>query len=723
MRVLLNQQHAWVFAPVLAALLFGAFMLYRRVPPAVSPALRRTLLVLRIGALAVVVFVLLEPVVRLTRTGSERPVVAVLLDTSRSMAIADGTGGMRRGDEAIALLNEIIVERVARDAEVRAFGFAGDVEPLDTYRGRIVSEVDFTGGVTDMRAAFSELRREIPDGLAAIVLATDGATNRGGSVVDAWRPFGVPVYALGVGSAEEATDVAVREALTNRISYAGEALPIEATISSIGFRGASSTVELRENGEVLDRATVELSGSGEEVVVRFSVVPSSPGVHTYTISVPRAAGELSVANNRRVVATNTLGGKLSVLLVASRPGWDYAFIRRELESDGNIELTTFARLAGSAIERDSDAPETLDEFLSYDLFVLVEPDWSDPPVPGDWLERFVRNRGGGLLVVGLPPATPPPEGGLAALMPVTVSRARTIDVAESRVRLTGPGEVSPLTRIEDGRFENALLWEELPPVWTALDPWWSARPEATTLLVADSRGDIDVPVALSARAGAGNVVAIAASDLWRWKMAGPSEPDVFDLLIANSARWLTARGELASVTVETDRDVYPAGEVVRFSAQVYRSDYRLARDAAVTVDVATGEAAAPVATLALLQDGDFYRGDADPLAPGRYVFSARGLVGDEVMGVASGEFTIEEFSLEDAEIRRRPGSLRRLAEESGGSYLSPEMIDDLPESVPLERRQTTVRREFELWNSSWPLIVLVGLLSAEWAMRRRKGMP
>lgn len=723
MRVLLNQQHAWVFVFILAALVFAAFRFYRRVPPSVGPSLRRLLLVLRVSALAVVVFVLLEPVLRLTRTGSERPVVAVLLDTSRSMAIADGTGGTRRGDEALSLLNEVIIPRVARDAEVRAFGFSDGSEPLKTERGALAGDVGFAGEITDIAAALTRLRREIPDNLSAVVLATDGAGNRGGSVIDAWRPLGVPVFALGVGSETEAIDVSVLEALTNRISYSGESLPIEATLASVGLRGRNSTVELRENGELLERSTVELSGTGEETVVRFSVVPSAPGVHRYEVSVPDVPGELSTANNRRVVATNTLSGKVSVLLAASRPGWDYAFIARELSSDANVELSSFVLREGATDPQRSGVPESLEELLSYDLVVLVEPAWTDPLLPGDWLARFVRERGGGLLLVGVPPNRPPSSDGLMALMPVTLAGARASHLAESRVRLTGSGEASSLTRIADGRFENAALWGELPPVWTGRSPWWSVRPEATTLVVAGDSGEAGVPVVVSSRAGTGNVVLLAASGFWRWKMAGPEEPDVFYTFVANATRWLTARGELARVTAETDKDVYPAGQAVSFSAQVYRGDYRLARDASVSVEVARSEGAAPVETIVLIPDGDFYRGESGSLAPGRYVFRAEGGVGGEIMGEASGEFTVEEFSLEDAEIRRRPGPLRRLAEDSDGSYASPETIDELPEFVPLERRQRITSSEFEIWNSSWPLVILVGLLSTEWALRRRKGMP
>jgi hypothetical protein len=277
-------------------------------------------------------------------------------------------------------------------------------------------------------------------------------------------------------------------------------------------------------------------------------------------------------------------------------------------------------------------------------------------------------------------------------------------------------------RVADGRYENSTLWESLPPVWVEAREW-SLRPDATVLAEASPGEGKRVPVVVVSRVGAGNVIVFAASGLWRWKMAGPSEPDVFDALLANATRWLTARGELSRVSAETDKDVYAAGEKVRVSAQVYQSDYRLARDASVTVDISTGQMAAPVESIVLSPDGDFYRGEAGPLPPGRYVVLAEGTAGDETIGTDSGEFVVEEFSLEDAEVRRRSGILRRLAEESGGDYLSPETIDDLPESVPLERRAVSVRRELELGTSPWPPIAIVGLLASEWAIRRSKGMP
>ena len=98
------------------------------------------------------------------------------------------------------------------------------------------------------------------------------------------------------------------------------------------------------------------------------------------------------------------------------------------------------------------------------------------------------------------------------------------------------------------------------------------------------------------------------------------------------------------------------------------------------------------------------------------------LPGEEV-GTATGQFVVERFSLEDSETRRRSTLLRRIAEESGGGYYLPETLDGLPEDVPMAWSERTTRNEFELWNSPWLLLGFVGLMSAEWALRRKQGLP
>ncbi|MEA3409382.1 MAG: hypothetical protein U9Q95_03440, partial [Candidatus Eisenbacteria bacterium] len=647
MTILLNQTHAWAFL-LLGAVAIGAVIwFYRRVPPAAG-RLKPLLIVLRSASLVLLCAVLLEPVLAFTRTGTDRPVVGLLLDASRSMAISDGTGGARRGDEAVSLLNELMLPRIARDAELVALAFSSESRELDVDRGILARAPVFDGGVTDIAQGLEALEDLLSGGnLGSVVIVTDGADNRGAGPYEAARALGVPVFVLGVGSPEAGTDIAIEDAVTNRISYAGESVPIEVTISSAGFAGAETVVELAEGGSTLDSKQIDLSGTGEEVRVTFRVTPSTPGVHRYSVSVPAADGELSTANNSRVVVTTAMKGKIRVLLLAGRPSWDFAFLSRELEADRNIDVTSVVRRSGSPIsDVEGTPPGSRAELFDYDLVVLSEPDWSEPLVSAEWLRAFVRDRGGGVLFAGLPRERPPAD--VTAILPFVFDADPPSSFRDVRVRLTEEGESSPAMRVAEDRFVNVDAWKALPPVRTCTFSTWSARAEASVLVEGHGPEGDTIPILAVMRVGAGNVMAVAADGLWRWKMAGSGAVDVYDTFVTNAARWLTARGELERVVVTPDKDVYQAGEDIGFSAQVYRSDYRLATDAEVSVAIASGEGAAPVATIDLEAAGDYYRGSVPHLPPGPYVLRATASLGGEEVGVAAGEFIVERFSLEDA---------------------------------------------------------------------------
>lgn len=721
MTVFANQSHLWVFILIAAAGVAATVLFYRRTPESISRRYRLLLSVLRSAALLVLAVALMEPVLALTRTSSERPTVAALLDGSGSMAIEDGTGGAARGREAFELLNEVVLPRIARDTDLVAFEFSADLRALASERGVISETPLFDGEATDIAGALSRLRRTLAGAnLGAVVLATDGAANRGGSPAAAAEALGVPVFTLGVGASSPAPDIAIREAVTNRISYTGERLPIEVRVSSVGFAEQETAVRLTEGGALIESRRLRLSGTGEEETVTFTVLPSSPGVHRYTVSVPEAPGEFTTTNNDRIVATTTLKGRLRALLHGGRPSWDFAFLRRILESDANIELT----VSVAAGEGGGAPPPSRVELLSYDLIVLVEPDFADPLLPADWLDDFVRDRGGGLLVVGVPDRTwTAGEEGPASVLPVVGDAAAGV-AAETRVALTAEGETAPSVRIVEGRRDNADVWSKLPPVWTAARPWWRARPPAISLV--SGRGAAPgegAPLVVASREGRGNVMVVAARGIWRWAMAGPEAPKVLDRFVAGAARWLTARGDIDRVTASTDRDVYAAGEPVSVTVQVFSEDLRPLAGAEVEVDVSTARGAAPIRSMRLEQEGDRYAGTIDPLPSGSYVFEARASKDGEEISADFGEFIVERFSLEDAETRMRPAILRAVAEATGGRYVTPQTIDRLPAAVPLERRSRTLTLEFELWNSPWLLLCGAGLLAFEWALRRRRGLP
>jgi len=66
--------------------------------------------------------------------------------------------------------------------------------------------------------------------------------------------------------------------------------------------------------------------------------------------------------------------------------------------------------------------------------------------------------------------------------------------------------------------------------------------------------------------------------------------------------------------------------------------------------------------------------------------------------------------------------LQRIASETGGRFYTPDNVAGMAEDLQYTGRGVTTVEERELWHMPVVLILLLGLLSAEWFLRRRVGL-
>ena len=65
---------------------------------------------------------------------------------------------------------------------------------------------------------------------------------------------------------------------------------------------------------------------------------------------------------------------------------------------------------------------------------------------------------------------------------------------------------------------------------------------------------------------------------------------------------------------------------------------------------------------------------------------------------------------------------KRIAEETGGRFFTPADAAALPEAISYSGRGVTVVEERELWDMPIVLLLLLGAIGAEWALRRTRGL-
>jgi len=405
-----------------------------------------------------------------------------------------------------------------------------------------------------------------------------------------------------------------------------------------------------------------------------------------------------------------------------------AFLKRALTADPNVEVVAYVeKRAGQFYP---GPPALRPEFVKpVDVIVLVDYPRSDSnPQALRIVKGALDQQGVPLLLFYSSEVSPTKLETLESHLPVSV---RGTGESERLVylRLTPLGANHAVMHVADDAIENQTQWRDLPPIFYSLNRA-QPLPGSQTLAVVDfprsglSNLSGEQPLVVVRRVAHQKSAAVLGYGLWRWDLllwgAGKTNA-VYTRFIANLLRWLIAEEEKKLVRLRPDKEIYRSGEEVRFIGQVFTADYQPLDNAEVTVQVQSKGGARSEVMLEGVGEGR-YEGRFQAVAPGEYQFTGAAKLKDRTLGSDAGKFSVEEFRIEFQETRMREDLLKAIAAQSGGKYYTPEQVADLAKDLHVAPQMVVQSRESEVWNKAPLLVAFIVLLSAEWFLRKRKGM-
>lgn len=706
---------------------------YRRTMPPIPAGTRRLLGLLRFAAYAVILLILFDPLLTFETVLTLRPNVAVLVDRSSSMGIADGNPasgeeGLARHEKAEMILGDEeqgLLETLGRRYDVSVHSFGPGLVDAAGAEG---------GDATDIARALQEtMEAEWERGVDAFFLLTDGIVTAGRDPVRAAGELGAPVYAVAVGDPTPPRDIALEQVLSNRLVYVNSRVTVEATVRAKGFAGEEAVVRVLDGEAVVAEETVRFEGRRETRTLSLGFPVHEEGVKRYRVEVPALEGELVEENNRILFTVEAVKEKLGVLLFAERPGWDFAFLRRTLERDPNVEARFFVQgKDGSPVdvgeEGEAGFPFDREDLFRYDLAIVIGQPAALRRDFGGTLAEFVRARGGALVLLATDPLSSPYPEAIADIAPVRLENRRPdFDATPFEPRPTERGLRDPMLRLHRDPEETRREWAELPPLAGAhrIGP---ARPSALVLAVhprLQAEGE-EVPVFTLGGAGKGRVLFGNGAGLWRWdfRMWGIGRSNAtYERFWSNAVRGLVSRGGFRNVTVRPENMTYNRGETVTFRGLALDGSLAPVEGARVEVTLRRHEGEAERFILEPdPAEAGAYRRTVGPFPPGDYAYEAEVLRGSAPIGEDRGEFSVSDFSAEFLETETNIPLLRALARATGGALLLPDSVDVWDGDLALPSRSRRLLDEREIWNHWVLFFLLLALFSAEWWIRKRKGL-
>jgi uncharacterized membrane protein len=731
-------------AAVLAAIfIILTVITYRKVRTRASarPRDRAILIGLRVAALCLVLFCLFRPVLVVKAAVPQQNFLAVLIDDSRSMQIADWGTQPRSAfvQQEFSGPDAALMKSLSERFVLRTFRFSSTAARLAAP-----SELTFAGAQTKLGAALDGARQELAGlPLAGMVVVSDGADTTEATLSDALlslKAASIPVFTVGVGRDRLARDVQIDRVSTPRLALKGTSLVVDAVITQTGYAGETVSLNVENDGRIVGSQDVKLPQDGEPAAVRVRFMASDAGPRVFKFTISPRQGELVTQNNVREALIDISDRREAILYFEGEPRFEMKFIRRAVQDDANLHVVALQRTADNKYLRiDVDTPEQLlggfpktrEELFAYRGIVLGSIEAG--AFTGDQLRmisEFVERRGGGLLMLGGPRAFA--EGGyadtpVAEAMPVVLSRpARELDtlpVTHLKIRPTRAGEAHGVTQIAINEAASAARWNELPTL-TSVNAIRTVKPGATVLLSGMDGSRREQVVLASQRYGRGKALAFPVQDSWNWQM--DANISLEDLTHENYWRQLlrwVVDGVPDAVDVHTATDRVEPGEQVALTADVVDPTFVEINDAQVVAHM-TGPNG-DVVDVPMVWTGERsgqYRGVFTAADQGVYSAKVEATRAGKTIGAGLTQIRSTPSDAEYFDATMHAARLQRVAEETGGRFYTPETLPGLAEDVRYTGRGVTTIEERELWHMPIVLIALLALVGAEWGYRRVVGL-
>jgi uncharacterized membrane protein len=780
--ILSGRDRVWFLAGIAGFFLLLVWRTYQNGP---ASGVRWVCAALKLAGVLALCACLLEPLWSSQRARPGANTIAILADNSQSLQIKDAGETRTRADTLKALLDpkQSRWQATLEDTfEVRRFWFDTRLQSSGDF-----AEMKFDGRGTALGAALAGLRQRF-DGrpLAGVLLFTDGnATDLRGPVPDVGGL--PPIYPVPLGQASSLCDVAIAQVAVSQTAFEDAPVAIQADVSALGLSGESIQAQLFDPaGRKVQEAVQRARKESDTVTFRLQCRPEKAGVNFYELRVglrdelgatnrQAVTREVTLLNNTRMIPVDRGRAEHRVLYVAGRPNWDYKFLHRAIEEDPQVRLVGLLRIArreakfdfrgrggetsnplfrgfGNQAREDTERydqpvivrlntrdelelrngfPGTPEDLYRYEAVILDDLEFAFfTPDQAVLLQKFVSERGGGLLMLGGMECfqqgnydrTP-----IGEMLPIYLDHVPQPDSpAPVRLTLEREGWLQAWARLRETEAgENTRL--QAMPAFQVLNVTREIKPGASIIASARDDHGKQYPALVTQRFGRGRTAAFTIGDVYRWGMQNPETHQDMDKFWRQLVRWLVAD---TPQPVEMTAEPAETGQAMNLQVRARDEKFQPLEDAIVSIEVQ------PVTHAATNTGPVRLRAEPSSKEPGLYEaayvprdtagYLARAVatnsLGAEAGRVEAGwttDLTADEFR----SLQPNLELLRELARRTGGQMVSPDRLGDFASHLPARQAPVMEDSTSPAWHTPAMLALALLCFAGEWGLRRWNGMP
>lgn len=693
---LLTQYPLWlaIFA-VLLGVGYALFLYFRNDNVAFEKRSRIVMASLRGLAMTLLAFLLLAPMLKMIRKQTDKPVIIFSIDNSES--IKSGKDADFYTAEYPKQLQKIIDE-LAKDYDVDAYLVGDENKSADKTN----AAPDFSDKSTNLSALFDDISLLYANrNVGAVVMLTDGIYNSGANPYYAAQKTNFPVYTVGLGSDEQATDLLIADIVHNKEVLKGNRAPVEVKIQAGKLAGKTAKLTVSgDKGEVFSK-TLQISGNQYFETVSFLVDAEQPGLKKFRVDLDELDGEVTHKNNHAQFIIRVIESKDKIAIVYDAPHPDVAAIRSALELSENYDVVV------KSVDEFKDNPS------DFGLVILHQLPSSKHPA-SSLLSQIRKSGVSSLYIIGTQTDLNA-FNGLNTGLQITQSKNMTNNATaayNSNFMLFSFSE------------EAQQLLPTLPPLQSPFGTYKAAVSANLFMKQRISGVETNYPLFLFNDVNGAKTGVISGTGLWSWKVydyVNTQNHDAFNEIVNKTALFLVAKNDRSPFRVRHNA-VFAENAPVEFSAELYNESGELLNTPDVKLTV-KGSGDTTYDAQFSKQNNAYYLNMGE-LPVGTYTWTAKTQLGNKSYE-KSGSFSVQEIFVETANLVANHDLLRSIAQTSNGKYFDRSEMEKVVKEIKANDNIKPVasyhKKYSMLLNSPWYLAAIVLLLGIEWFLRKWHG--
>lgn len=676
---------AFIFLCALLGLGY-AYLLYRAKHPW-SKQTNQLLFALRAVVVALLSFLLIGPIVKLTNTIFENPSLVFVIDNSSSL---------KEAVDSIKIKNEL----TSASQQLQKQGYEVVWKDL---AGNEIDQLKFNHASSDLAAA---LRQVVTDfegkNLAGMVLLTDGIYNSGASPL--YTPWRVPITTVGLGDSTERADLILKNVAYNKIAYQGNQFPVRAEVAVQNISNRDVTVSVFRNSTLLS-SQKKNTGNKLFLEIDFLAEAKEKGIQRLDIVVEPVAGESNLKNNRASIFVEVVEGRKKILVIAPAPHPDIKALRAVIEKNPNYEL--IVHMPGIS----KTDPKLLQPGAT-ELIIFHQP--FDTEMKTTLLfSQLSKSKSSVLLIIGN-------KTNLQQL----AANGIALNFANPIQKDEATAIVNPAFHDFDFSENSNGIFSRYPPVQVPFGKF--SYPANAQVLLHQRIGSVatDRPMLLSWEDNSRKMAAFIGEGLWLWRLyeyASTEKTEAFDETFSKLIQYLSTLDDKRKFRFFAIQNEFSDDAPVIFEGQAYNDLFEKIYGNKIELTVTGERGKAMNYSYTLSPGGERYQ--IGGLKEGAYRFTASTTLSNKREN-ASGQFLIKAQNIEPQNLTADFGLLRKLARATGGKFYRANELNALATDYEKIEAKSLIHSE-EYFNplvhAKWFFFLLLVLISAEWFLRKYQG--